>query len=98
VSIALGKFLPDGLVATIVDGPGEAVVSALGRTTETPELVWSPAMAASLAQQLATLGQELIKEQAGGGADWEMPDSMGKRVSPTGEVILQDGGKVLCVL
>ncbi|KAK7832878.1 dnaj like protein subfamily c grv2 [Quercus suber] len=52
VAITLARFLPDGLVSAIRDGPGEAVVAALEMTTETPELVWTPAMAASLSAQL----------------------------------------------
>ncbi|KAH6778697.1 DNAJ heat shock N-terminal domain-containing protein [Perilla frutescens var. hirtella] len=75
VAIALSRFLPDGLVSIIKDGPGEAVVSALEQTTETPELVWTPAMAASLSAQLATMASDLYREQVKGHVvDWDAPE------------------------
>ncbi|CAH9071544.1 unnamed protein product [Cuscuta epithymum] len=75
VAITLARFLPDGLVSVIRDGPGEAVVSALDHTTETPELVWTPAMAASLSAQVATMASELHREQIEGRiVDWDVPE------------------------
>ncbi|CDP03377.1 unnamed protein product [Coffea canephora] len=75
VAITLARFLPDGLVSIIRDGPGEAVVSALDQTTETPELVWTPAMAASLSAQLATMASDLYREQMKGRVvDWDAPE------------------------
>ncbi|XP_015163448.1 dnaJ homolog subfamily C GRV2 isoform X1 [Solanum tuberosum] len=75
VAITLARFLPDGLVSVIKDGPGEAVVSILEQTTETPELVWTPAMAASLSAQLATMASELYREQMKGSVvDWDVPE------------------------
>ncbi|XP_050212529.1 dnaJ homolog subfamily C GRV2 isoform X2 [Mercurialis annua] len=75
VAITLARFLPDGLVSVIRDGPGEAVVSALEQTTETPELVWTPAMAASLSAQIATMASELYREQMKGRVvDWDVPE------------------------
>ncbi|KAJ8765401.1 hypothetical protein K2173_012098 [Erythroxylum novogranatense] len=75
VAITLARFLPDGLVSVIRDGPGEAVVSALEQTTETPELVWTPAMAASLSAQIATMASELFREQKKGHVvDWDVPE------------------------
>ncbi|VFQ97007.1 unnamed protein product [Cuscuta campestris] len=75
VAITLARFLPDGLVSVIKDGPGEAVVSALDQTTETPELVWTPAMAASLSAQVATMASELYREQMEGRiVDWDVPE------------------------
>ncbi|XP_042055385.1 dnaJ homolog subfamily C GRV2-like [Salvia splendens] len=75
VAIALARFLPDGLVSLIRDGPGEAVVLALEQTTETPELVWTPAMAASLSAQLATMASDLYREQVKGHlVDWDAPE------------------------
>ncbi|KAM7257798.1 hypothetical protein ACFE04_013539 [Oxalis oulophora] len=75
VAITLARFLPDGLVSIIRDGPGEAVVSALDQTTETPELVWTPAMAASLSAQIATMAADLYREQAKGRVvDWDVPE------------------------
>ncbi|CAI0389808.1 unnamed protein product [Linum tenue] len=57
------------------DGPGEAVVSALEQTTETPELVWTPAMAASLSAQVATMASDLYREQMKGRVvDWDVPE------------------------
>lgn len=75
VAITLARFLPDGLVSVIRDGPGEAVVSALEQTTETPELVWTPAMAASLSAQIATMASDLYREQMKGRVvDWDVPE------------------------
>lgn len=75
VAITLARFFPDGLVSIIRDGPGEAVVSALDQTTETPELVWTPAMAASLSAQIATMASDLYKEQMKGPViDWDVPE------------------------
>ncbi|KAJ9183389.1 hypothetical protein P3X46_007251 [Hevea brasiliensis] len=75
VAITLARFLPDGLVSVIRDGPGEAVVSALEKTTETPELVWTPAMAASLSAKIATMASDLYREQMKGRVvDWDVPE------------------------
>ncbi|GAV86253.1 DnaJ domain-containing protein/DUF4339 domain-containing protein [Cephalotus follicularis] len=75
VAITLARFLPDGLVSIIKDGPGEAVVSTLEQTTETPELVWTPAMAASLSAQIATMATDLYHEQMKGRVvDWDVPE------------------------
>ncbi|KAL5729405.1 DnaJ subfamily C grv2 [Ranunculus cassubicifolius] len=75
VAITLARFLPDGLVSVIRDGPGEAVVSALDQTTETPELVWTPAMATSLSAQIATMASDLYREQMKGRVDdWDVPE------------------------
>ncbi|KAI8565559.1 hypothetical protein RHMOL_Rhmol03G0269700 [Rhododendron molle] len=75
VAITLTRFLPDGLVSIIRDGPGEAVVCALEQTTETPELVWTPAMAASLSAQIATMTSDLYREQMKGRVvDWDVPE------------------------
>lgn len=75
VAITLVRFLPDGLVSIIRDGPGEAVVHALERTTETPELVWTPAMAASLSAQIATMASDIYREQQKGSViEWDVPE------------------------
>ncbi|XP_073044078.1 dnaJ homolog subfamily C GRV2-like isoform X2 [Primulina eburnea] len=75
VAITLARFLPDGLISIIRDGPGEAVVNALEQTTETPELVWTPAMAASLSAQIATMASDLYREQMKGRVvDWDVPE------------------------
>ncbi|KAH1067703.1 hypothetical protein J1N35_032690 [Gossypium stocksii] len=75
VAITLARFFPDGLVSIIRDGPGEAVVSALEQNTETPELVWTPAMAASLSAQIATMVSNLYHEQTKGRViDWDVPE------------------------
>ncbi|XP_042499011.1 dnaJ homolog subfamily C GRV2-like isoform X2 [Macadamia integrifolia] len=76
VAITLARFFPDGLVSVIRDGPGEAVVAALEQTTETPELVWTPAMATSLSAQIATMASDLYCEQMKGhdGVDWDVPE------------------------
>ncbi|XP_058111724.1 dnaJ homolog subfamily C GRV2 isoform X2 [Magnolia sinica] len=75
VAITLARFLPDGLVSVIRDGPGETVVAALDQTTETPELVWTPAMAASLSAQISTMSSDLYREQMKGRVvDWDIPE------------------------
>jgi len=90
VAITLARFLPDGLVSVIKDGPGEAVVSILEQTTETPELVWTPAMAASLSAQLATMASELYREQMKGSVvDWDVPEQA------TGQQEMRDEPQVL---
>lgn len=90
VAITLARFLPDGLVSVIKDGPGEAVVSILEQTTETPELVWTPAMAASLSAQIATMASELYREQMKGSVvDWDVPEQA------TGQQEMRDEPQVL---
>ncbi|KAL5975615.1 DnaJ subfamily C grv2 [Asimina triloba] len=75
VAITLARFLPDGLVSAVRDGPGESVIVALEQTTETPELVWTPAMAASLSAQIGTMASDLYREQMKGRVvDWDIPD------------------------
>ncbi|KAI4335805.1 hypothetical protein L6164_014414 [Bauhinia variegata] len=75
VAITLARFFPDGLVSIIRDGPGEAVVVTLEQTTETPELVWTPAMAASLSAQISTMAADLYREQMKGRViDWDVPE------------------------
>ncbi|KAI4344059.1 hypothetical protein L6164_011333 [Bauhinia variegata] len=75
VVITLARFFPDGLVSVIRDGPGEAVVVVLEQTTETPELVWTPAMAASLSAQISTMASDLYHEQMKGRViDWDVPE------------------------
>lgn len=75
VAITLARFFPDGLVSITRDGPGEAVVYALEQTTETPELVWTPAMAASLSAQIATMASDIYREQMKGRVvDWDVPE------------------------
>jgi hypothetical protein len=75
VAITVARFLPDGLVSAIRDGPGDAVVAALEQSSETPELVWSPAMAASLGAQLATMAADLYREQTKGKVvEWDLPE------------------------
>lgn len=75
VAITLARFLPDGLVSVIRDGPGEAVIASLEQTTETPELVWTPAMAASLSAQLSTMAADLYREQMKGSiVDWDITE------------------------
>ncbi|XP_077222956.1 DNAJ heat shock N-terminal domain-containing protein isoform X2 [Tasmannia lanceolata] len=75
VAITLARFLPDGLVSAIRDGPGETVVAALEQTIETPELVWTPAMAASLSAQISTMAADLYRDQMKGRVtDWDIPE------------------------
>jgi hypothetical protein len=76
VGITVARFLPDGLVSAIRDGPGDAVVAALEQSSETPELVWSPAMAASLGAQLATMAADMYREQTKGKVvEWDLPET-----------------------
>lgn len=90
VAITLARFLPDGLVSAIRDGPGEAVVSCLEQTTETPELVWTPAMAASLSAQLSTMATDLYQEQMKGRVvDWDVPEQA------SGQHVMKDEPQVV---
>ena len=92
VAITLARFLPDGLVSAIRDGPGEAVVSSLEQTTETPELVWTPAMAASLSAQLSTMAADLYQEQMKGRlVDWDVPEQA------SGQHVMKDEPQVALV-
>jgi DnaJ homolog subfamily C member 13 len=80
VAITLARFLPDGLVSAVRDGPGEAVVASLEQTTETPELVWTPAMSSSLSAQLSTMAADLYQEQIKGHVvDWDVPEQASGR-------------------
>lgn len=89
VAITLVRFLPDGLVSIIRDGPGEAVVHALERTTETPELMWTPAMAASLSAQIATMASDIYREQQKGSViEWDVPEQ------PSGQQEMRDEPQV----
>jgi len=90
VSITLARFLPDGLVSAIRDGPGEAVVASLEQTTETPELVWTPAMATSLSAQLSTMASDLYHEQMKGSVvDWDIPEQA------SGQHVMRDEPQVI---
>ncbi|GAB4814092.1 hypothetical protein N2152v2_001138 [Parachlorella kessleri] len=62
VALILGKMLPPGLVALIQDGSGEAVVAALGQTSETPERLWNRSM------------YQAAAEEAGGQLEWSLPE------------------------
>ncbi|XAR66965.1 hypothetical protein NMG60_11013364, partial [Bertholletia excelsa] len=74
VTITLARFLPDGLISVLRDGPGDAAVFALEQTTETPELVWTPAMVDSLSAKIATMASDLYHEQIKGTVvDWDVP-------------------------
>lgn len=42
----------------VQEGPGEAAVAALGEATETPERLWTPAMRAATAEELAHLAAQ----------------------------------------
>lgn len=42
----------------VQEGPGEAAVAALGEATETPERLWTPAMKATTAEELAHLAAQ----------------------------------------
>ena len=45
------------------DGPGEAVVMALGQTLETPERVWNQNMATMTALEIASLADSARASQ-----------------------------------
>ena len=40
------------------EGPGEAAVAALGEATETPERLWTAAMRAATAEEVAHLAEQ----------------------------------------
>ncbi|KAE8735362.1 DnaJ-like protein subfamily C GRV2 [Hibiscus syriacus] len=64
--LTLARFLPDGLVSIIRDGPGEAVVSALEQNTETPELMKGRIVDWDVPEQ-ASAQQEMRDEPQVGG-------------------------------
>ena len=49
VTLLLRRLLPPGAVAVLLDGPGDVAADALRRDADTPEHVWSGAMAAAAA-------------------------------------------------
>ncbi|KAL0042756.1 hypothetical protein WJX79_009797 [Trebouxia sp. C0005] len=75
VTLTLQRLLPPGLVAAIQEGPGEAAVAALGEATETPERLWTAAMRANTAEEVAHLALQAHAAQAAGQRDWSLPDS-----------------------
>lgn len=85
ILISLGNFLPEGMVAILREGPGEVVVGALNKTTETPELVWTPSMASSLAKQLQFLAEKVCLE-------WGRVDEGGRERVGEGEEGERGGG------
>ena len=75
VALSLARFLPDGIISAIRDGPADRALSELTQTSETPELVWSQKRAAAVGAKLADLAAELYREQAdappGSLAEWD---------------------------
>jgi hypothetical protein len=55
VALVVGRLLPPGLADALRDGPSEAAVASLDRASETPERIWSRAMAVAVAEQLEHL-------------------------------------------
>ena len=49
VALLLRRLLPPGAVAVLLDGPGDVAADALRRDADTPEHVWSAAMASAAA-------------------------------------------------
>ncbi|KAL0040215.1 hypothetical protein WJX77_000548 [Trebouxia sp. C0004] len=75
VTLTLQRLLPPGLVDAIQEGPGEAAVAALGEATETPERLWTAAMRAATAEEVAHLALQAHAAQAAGQRDWSLPES-----------------------
>lgn len=76
ISLILSKLLPPGLVAALLDGPGEAAVAALGQSSETPECVWNRSMQRAAAEEVAHLAATARMFQASSGAlEWQLPNS-----------------------
>lgn len=48
---------------SVQEGPGEAAVAALGEATETPERLWTPAMKATTAEEVAHLAAQAHSAQ-----------------------------------
>lgn len=59
LALALARLLPQALVLQLRDSTPEAFLAALGRTAESPELVWSPQAAVALGRKLATLAADV---------------------------------------
>ncbi|WIA30400.1 hypothetical protein OEZ86_000485 [Tetradesmus obliquus] len=75
VSLLLHKLLPPGLVATIAEGPPDAVMRALGQSVETPECMWDARMAGQAAAEVAQLAAAIRKQHAAHSFDWSPPAS-----------------------
>ncbi len=67
VRLLLQRLLPEGLVASLADGPAEASVSAFRESAETPERLWTRDMAATAAVEIDALAWAACDHQRGGG-------------------------------
>ncbi|KAK9822709.1 hypothetical protein WJX81_005943 [Elliptochloris bilobata] len=74
VALLLGRLLPPGLVAALLEGPGEAVLEALATASETPERLWNREMALTTAEEVAALAAAARLEQARGRREWALPE------------------------
>ena len=79
VALVLARLLPPGALAVLADGPGEVAAAALGpdAAADGPEHVWSPAMAASIADEAAALSSAARAALAGGAEEWAPPPGAG---------------------
>ena len=73
--IVLEHLLPPGLVASIAEGPPEAVLRALSRDVETPECLWDRRMASEAAAEAAALAAAVRARHDAGAFDWSPPAS-----------------------
>lgn len=64
---------PPGLVAVLAEGPADAILQALDDKQETPEVLWSPAMAAHASAHVDGLAATARAAQAQGHYDWSLP-------------------------
>ena len=65
VLLALGVFLPDGLIAVLRDEEGDALVRRLGQSVETPELLWDEGRLSRVRAHLAVEVASLLDGRGG---------------------------------
>lgn len=69
IRLSLQRLLPPGLVATVAEGPPDAVLRALGQSVESPECIWDTQMASAAAAQVGK-GRGACPPRGGRGRGW----------------------------
>ena len=72
VRLLLARLLPPGALAALADGPGDAAAAALVGEVDTPEHLWTKAMAAWVADEAESLARAAAAATARGG-EWAPP-------------------------
>jgi len=70
VLLALGVFLPDGLISVLRDEESDALVRRLGQSVETPELLWDEGRLSRARARLSNEVAALLKGSQGVAGGW----------------------------